>query len=551
MSVDVFASVYTMKTNTDLPEFQCKHLMREMPLPDMCRELIEKLLKDLKVTKSPGPDGIHPIVLKELAAELSVPLLKIFQSCINSGKIPDAWKIAHITPVFKKGDKCEPSNYRPISLTCIVSKILEKVIRDSLIHHLRSNELLSNKQYGFLKGRSAKIQMIRVMDDWTKHLDQGRSVDVIYLDFMKAFDKVSHEHLLHKLCHLGVHHQILDWIHDFLNERSQMVVYNNKMSSMKEVESGVPQGTVIGPSSFLSFVNDLPEVVQSSIYMFADDTKMFRGIVNNYDSLQLQSDIDRLVTWSSTWRLLFNPNKCKVMTVGRAKSTSNYTMTLYDGSVISLERSTLEKDLGILIDCQLNFTEHMFAAAKKANGIMGVIRRTFTHLDLKCFSLLYKSLVRPQLEYGVSVWFPHKMKDIEAIERVQKRATKQIKQIKHLSYSDRLKKLNLPTLRYRRHRGDMIEVFKILHHIYDSDVCEDILKLSDNNKTRGHSLKLHAQQLRLDIRKFSFAVRVVKPWNSLPEEVVTAPSVKAFEARLDKAWNDQPLKFHYKEDLML
>ena len=109
--------------------------------------------------------------------------LKIFQSCINSGKIPDTWKIAHITPVFKKGDKCEPSNYRPISLTYIVSKILEKVIRDSLIHHLRSNELLSNKQYGFLKGRSAKIQMIRVMDDWTKQLDQGRSVDVIYLDF--------------------------------------------------------------------------------------------------------------------------------------------------------------------------------------------------------------------------------------------------------------------------------------------------------------------------------------------------------------------------------
>jgi len=211
--------------------------------------------------------------------------------------------------VFKKGDKSDPSNYRPISLTCIVSKILEKIIRDSLMDPLRSNGLLSNKQYGFLKGRSAKIQIIRVMDDWTKHLDQGRSVDVVYMDFMKAFDKVSHEHLQQKLGHLGVHQQILDWMYDFLNERSQVVVYNNKMSSSQVVESGSPQGTVIGPSSFLSFVNDLPEAVQSSIYMFADDTKIFRGIDNNCDCLQLHSDIDRSVTWSSTWRLLFNPHK--------------------------------------------------------------------------------------------------------------------------------------------------------------------------------------------------------------------------------------------------
>jgi len=132
------------------------------------------------------------------------------------------------------------------------------------------------------------------------------------------------------------------------------------------------------------------------------------------------------------------------------------------------------------------------------------------------------------------------MKDIEAIVRVQKRATKQIKQIRHLSYSERLKKLNLPTLRYRRHRGDMIEVYKILLRIYDSDICEDILKLSDNKNTRGHPLKLLAQQSRLDVRKYSFAVRVV-----------TAPSVQAFEARLDKAWNVQPVKFLYREDLLL
>ena len=203
-------------------------------------------------------------------------------------------------------------------------------MRDSLMDHFRFNNLLSDKQIGFLKGRSTNIQMIRVMDDWSKHLDHGMSVDVVYLDFMKAFDKVSHEHLIHKLQYLGIHHSILNWIEDFLNDRSQMVKYNNCVSSSVEVVCGVPQGSVIGPTSFILFINDLPDVVPSKLYMFADVTKMYNGMDTVSDRQQLQSDIDNLVAWSTTWHLLFNPLKCKVMTLGRASGTSdcNYTMSL-------------------------------------------------------------------------------------------------------------------------------------------------------------------------------------------------------------------------------
>ena len=202
-----------------------------------------------------------------------------------------------------------------------------------------------------------------------------------------------------------------------------------------------------------------------------------------------------------------------------------------------------------MIDCELNFSEHIHMVSKNANGIVAVIR-TFTCLiDCQCFNLLYKSLVRTHLEYGVTTWFPYKMKDIETIEKNQKRATKQVKQIRHLSYTERLRKLNLPTFRYRRHRCDMTEVFKVLHN---EEVTEGILNLSTNTSTRGHSLKLSTQRSRLELRRNSFAVRVVKPWNSLSEEVVTSTSVRMFEARLDKMWNNQPImKFNYKEELCL
>lgn len=393
--------------------------------------------------------------------------------------------------------------------------------------------------------------MIRVMDDWTNYLDQGMTVDIVYMDFMKAFDKVSHDHLLHKLQSLGIHHKIILWLQDFLNDRSQAVLYNNCISSSAEVRSGVPQGTVVGPSSFITFVNDLPDEVSSMIYMFADDTKLYKRISKNADRQQLQSDIDNLVTWSTKWKLLFNLDKCKVMTLGHPLDVSDYTMTQNDGKRISVQRSYLERDLGIMIDSELNFSEHIHMVSKKANGIMAVIKRTFTCLDCECFNLLYKSLVRTHLEYGVTTWFPYKMKDIETIEKIQKRATKQVKQIRHLIYSERLKRLNLPTLRYRRHRGDMIEVYKILHNIYDKEVTTGILNLSSNTSTRGHSLKLTTQRSRLELRRNSFAVRVVKPWNSLSEEVVMSPSVRVFESRLDKMWNNQLMKFNYKEELCL
>ena len=188
----------------------------------------------------------------------------------------------------------------------------------------------------------------------------------------------------------------------------------------------------------------------------------------------------------------------------------------------------------VIIDTKLSFEHHIAAKINKANSVLGLINRTFEYKDPKTMVLLYKSLVRPHLEYANQIWAPHLMKYVIALENVQRRATRMIPGLKNLDYTQRLIKLQLPTLSFRRLRGDMIETFKILTGKYDRDVTEGLLKLRGGNDTRGHSLKLYKERARLDCRKFSFPVRVTDPWNSLTEHIINAPTVFSFESRLDR-----------------
>jgi endonuclease/exonuclease/phosphatase family metal-dependent hydrolase len=505
---------------------------------DLSINKIEELLADLDIAKSPGPDGIHPRILKEARAQLARPLSKIFQMSLAEGKLPTEWKQAHITPIFKKGDKRLAGNYRPVSLTPIIAKIMEKSIRDALLAHMRQHKLLSKRQYGFISGRSTLLQLLTVLEKWTDELDKGNIVDVIFLDFKKAFDKVPHTRLICKLRHYGFSGSILLWIESFLQGRTQRVVYQQTHSDWREVKSGVPQGSVLGPILFIIYVNSLPNQVEhSDVFLFADDTKVFKSILQPSDRDKLQDDLEKMNEWTKESLLVFNAEKCVSMTIGRRGDNEG----IYHIERAELKKIRSEKDLGVTIDNRLTFETHMWEKIKKANSIMATIRRTYQHLDKNTFTLLYKALVRPHLEYCNQAWHPHLRKHIDAIENVQRRATRLIPGMSDLSYPERLEALDLPTLAYRRLRGDMIETFKILTERYDNEVCGDLLR-PNLRQSRGHNLKLYKPQARTDIKKFSFTHRIVEPWNSLPAHVIEAPSTKAFEARLDRHWNDLPLK---------
>ena len=266
----------------------------------------------------------------------------------------------------------------------------------------------------------------------------GGVVDAIYLDFAKAFDTVPHRRLLGKLESYGIRGSILNWINAFLIERSQVVKVNNTESKPAHVLSGIPQGSVLGPVLFVIYINDLPETVQSDI-LFADETKVMCTITTREDSCTLQNDVDSLQQWSQKWLLNFNVDKCHVLTVGKfenIKHTHRYRI-----HECELDHVFEEKHLGVHIDAELKFVEHMLAKIKKANSIVGLIHRSFSYLDNKIFKRLYTTFVRAHLEYASAVWSPHLIKHINMIENVQKRATKLVDGLHDLDYPERLKRV--------------------------------------------------------------------------------------------------------------
>ena len=351
-----------------------------------------------------------------------------------------------------------------MSLTSSVCKLVETVIRDAIFKHLESNELLTDAQYGFRKGRSCCTQLLDAMKDWVNVIDEGYPTDIIYLDYRKAFDSVPHERLLNKLEAYGIKREFHRWIRNFLIGRTQRVIVNGEYSEAASVSSGIPQGSVLGPILFLIFINDLPEILQSIVKLFADDTKMYRTIVDKNDETILQNDIDQIAAWSERWQIPFNVNKCKVLKVGKNDQNVKDSMGTLEGR-IELEQVQYEKDLGVIFDTDLKFSQHIQENITKANQRIGLIRRNFKYLNKTTFLMLYKSLVRPILEYCSPVWTVLYIKHSEALERVQRHATKLLHGIKDLSYPQRLKILDLPTLIYRRRRADMLQIYRIIKGI--------------------------------------------------------------------------------------
>jgi len=445
--------------------------------------------------------------------------------------LPHDWKQANISPIYKKGPRNVAGNYRPVSLTSVVCKILETLIKETMIRFLEDRAVITAKQHGFVSGRSCLTNLLESFENWTEFLDEGHGVDIIYLDYRKAFDTVPHKRLLTKISQAGIGGKVLNWIRAFLTDREMRVMVNKQFSAWAPVISGVPQGSVLGPLLFLIYVNDLPDWIKNDMRMFADDTKIWSRIGGLTDCVRLQADLNQLHAWSDKWLLSFNPDKCKVMHVGH---DYRFLYTIQqNNSTYKLSAATEERDLGIVVTDNLGVSTQCAEAAKRAMKVLSMIRRQFKDMDKECFTILYKSFVRPHMEFAIQVWSPYLKRDIECLERVQRRATKLVKEFRKLSYEDRLCKLKLTSLVDRRLRGDLIETYKIITG-KEKVWKEDFFVFSDTcYNLRGHCYKLATARSRLEVRRNFFSQRVVGPWNRLPAHVVEAPTVNAFKNRYD------------------
>ena len=405
-------------------------------------------------------------------------------------------------------------------------KLLESIIRDCINEHLFKFNLINKTQHGFVKNRSCLTNLLEFLDYVCKNVDEGLPVDVIYLDFQKAFDKVPHERLLLKLKAHGIDGRIAKWVENWLKDREQRVVLNGCVSSWGKVISGVPQGSVLGPLLFVIFINDIDYSVVNKLIKFADDTKSY-GVVSSPEKIDsLRNDLKNLCSWSSDWLMLFNVEKCKVMHFGKNNPKETYTM-----NGIILQEVVEERDLGVIVQNDLKASGQCSVAVKTANRVLGMIKRSFVARSKEIIIPMYKALVRPHLEYCIQAWRPHLQKDITQIEKVQRRVTKMIDGMKDMSYEDRLSNAKLTTLETRRIRGDLIEVFKIMKGF--EDVNHNTFFTVANNSLRGHNLKLFKSRFLTNCGKFMFANRVVEEWNLLTSDIVSCSTVNSFKNKID------------------
>ena len=385
---DQFASVFT-RDDTD------EETERNSPFPNMPPitvglEGVKKLLRNLNPNKASGPDEIPSRLLKAVADQIAPSLRLLFQASLNQHRVPAHWKQALVTPIFKKGDKSKAVNYRPVSLTSICCKLQEHIVHHSIMNHLDSLHILNDAQHGFRKRRSCETQLVLTLQDLAKGLDDREQIDAVLLDFSKAFDKVSHHLLHHKLHYYGIRGQTLGWIDSFLSGRTQRVVCEGSQSSECNVGSGVPQGTVLGPLLFLLYINDLPETVSSNTRLFADDALVYRTINNEEDAKKLQKDLDNLQIWEHKWKMHFNPDKCEVLRITLKKNIIEANYTIHNQQLQVVQKA---KYLGVTIDKTLSFNDHVNNICKKANATRAFVHRNTKHCPWHVKTAAYNTLV--------------------------------------------------------------------------------------------------------------------------------------------------------------
>ena len=429
-----------------------------------------------------------------------------------------------------------------MSLTNVIGKLMERVVKKNLTDYIENKGILANSQHGFRSGRSVQSNLVEFLNTATKWLDDGKSFDVLYLDFSKAFDKVSHKRLMVKLEEAGIKGKVLEWIRDWLRGRKQRVCVEGEFSEWIDVLSSVVQGSVLGGTLFDLFIDDIElAAITALILKYADDTKVAKIVESLEDGNEMQKIIDNIAAWANKWGMEFNAKKCKILHVGKKNPKRKYFM-----NGLELEQAKEEKDLGVWVEESMKPSKQCAAAAKSANFALGQLQRAFHYRKKDMLIPLYKTFVRPRLESSVAAWSPWYETDIKLMERVQERMTRLLSDVKATTYEGRLKEVGLTTLRERRQRGDMIETFKTLKGFnrvekdkWFTVVGEDARAtrmttiVTDAGEIRKENV-LQLERARLDVRKNFFTVRAVKQWNELPEEVKKKTSINAFKNSYDK-----------------
>ena len=528
---DYFCTVFTHDDGS-MPYFK-RRVAENVSLRDITVTMDDVLrsIKKCKPGHATGPDSLSQNFIKKFGKSISVPLTVLFNSLLQLGSVPSQWKLANITPILKKGLASDVRNYRPISLTSVFCKLLERIIQERMLSYLIKYELISRDQHGFLAKHSTCTQLLECVNDWSLSLRNRHMVDAIYLDFKKAFDSVSHAKLKLKLEGYGIEGSLLSYISNFLSERFQSVNLPGGHSVYRPVFSSLPQDSVLGPLLFILYINDIVDLFPENVIvkLFADDVKIYMEVADVSDMFILQDSINFISEWAKTWQLKLAYEKCQYIRIG-VRNLDKFSTDYYlnDCKLPTLQSVT---DLGILVDCNLSFANHVDYVVSKAKLRASQILRCFLSKDHLVLTKAFVVYVRPLLEYCSAVWSPCRVTSVDKLESVQRTFTRRLQGLDELSYDERLKRLDLERLELRRLHFDLEMCYKVINHLVDVP-CDSFFKLATSSCTRGHPLKLSVPESRVNARAHAFPVRVIFIWNRLPTRVVLASNLFVFKKLL-------------------
>ena len=520
--VELFAKLFSSHSTLD----DCGH-----PLPDFPPKT-DQLLHDCQITpakvaaivtrldpsKATGPDGIPVIVLQKCSPELSPILSRLFKKCISESCFPSSWKFPTVVPVFKNcGDRSNPRNYRPISLLPVISKVFESLINDALVIHLDSNRLFSDSQYGFRSGRSTADLLTVISERIYRALNISGEARAVALDISKAFDKVWHAGLLRKLRAYGVTGSMFDIISSFLDDRKIKVVLDGQSSSCYSINAGVPQGSVLGPTLFLLFINDLPVDILCKLAIYADDSTLYSCLGKSaelFDKVEMAADLEydlrSVVEWGKKWLVTFSSTKTKLLSINNFREPFLPPVSM-DGS--NLPESGSFRLLGMTLSQDFSWRTYIESIAKSSAMKVGSLLRARSYLTPESILYLYKSSIRPCIEYCCHIWAGAPADCLSLLDRIQRRICNAIGQ-------DLSSKLD--SLSHRRNVASLSLFYRYFHGHCSaelSSLCPPLktFQRATRLSSSSHRFTVLTPDCHKKLYSRSFFPRTSCLWNSLPQ----------------------------------
>ena len=509
---------------------------------------VKDILKTLDQGKAHGADGVSVRLLKETSASIAAPLSSLINESFSCGKVPKTWKKANVSPIHKKNSRSIVDNYRPISLLSTLAKVQERIIYKRLYRFLESNNLLTRKNSGFKERDSAICQLIKIVDGIFKALENGKEVNMIFLDVSKAFDKVWHKGLLHKLKSNGIGGVLLDWIGDYLADREIRAVINGQTANWAKTTAGVPQGSVLGPLLFLVFINDVVDNIETDINLFADDTSLIDIVDQVIDSFNRSNrDLDRLASWADQWLVTFNASKTVSLYISRRKEQTVIPPLFLQGTRVAEVKSHCH--LGVDFDSTLSWQNHINRVAVKGSKCVGLMRRACRDLPRECLEKLYLTMVRPILEYGGALFDGSPDIHTKPLDRVQREAglvcTGAYKHTKNIRL---MEELGWDSLEARRDSQRATLMFKIQNNLapsYLADICPPLVgEVSRHNLRNAANIALPPGKATSYVN--SFMPSAVRLWNDLNRDIKQSDTVDSFKYKLKKSKGAKKNKLYPK-----